>query len=113
MKGTLSLRGYRSPGSSQSSLEKQGHEEDRDLKKMRVFIVVSTFHPILGGAERQALEQGRSLRQRGLEATIVTFRHQRSWAAHDTLDGVPIIRVAGPLLGSRDKLPRILQKLLY
>ena len=83
------------------------------MKKTRVFIVVSTFHPILGGAERQALEQGRGLRQRGLEATIVTFRYNKSWAAHDTMDGVPIIRVAGLLLGSRDKLPRVLQKLLY
>src|SRR5215472_2313355 len=83
------------------------------MKKLHVCIVIATFHPILGGAESQALEQGRSLRQRGLEATIVTFRHHNSWAAHETMDGVPIIRVAGSLLGRRDKLPAVLQKLLY
>ena len=83
------------------------------MRNMRVFIVVATFYPLVGGAERQALEQGRSLRQKGLEATIVTFRHNKSWAAHDTIDGVPVIRIAGALLGGREKLPRVLQKLLY
>jgi glycosyltransferase involved in cell wall biosynthesis len=88
-------------------------EEYADMKNMRVFIVVATFHPLVGGAERQALEQGRSLCQGGLEATVVTFRHKRSWAVHDTVEGVPVIRVAGTLLGGRDKLPRVLQKFLY
>jgi glycosyltransferase involved in cell wall biosynthesis len=83
------------------------------MRKMHVFIVAATFHPIVGGAERQALEQGRSLRQRGLETTIVTFRHNKSWATHDMIDGVPIIRIAGPLLSGRENLPRVLQKLLY
>src|SRR5215469_8659346 len=87
--------------------------EKQENRNMHIFIVVATFHPIIGGAERQALEQGRSLRQRGLEATIVTFRHNKSWAAHDTIDGVPVIRIAGMLLGRRDKLPRVLQKFLY
>jgi glycosyltransferase involved in cell wall biosynthesis len=83
------------------------------MRNMRVFIVIATFYPLVGGAERQALEQGRSLRQRGLEATIVTFRHNKSWAAHDTIDGVPVIRIAGTLLDGRDKLPRVFQKLFY
>lgn len=88
-------------------------QEGRDMRNMHVFLVVATFHPLVGGAERQALGHGRSLRQRGLEATIVTFRHNKSWAIHDTVDGVPTIRVAGILLGGREKLPRVLQKLLY
>jgi glycosyltransferase involved in cell wall biosynthesis len=83
------------------------------MRNPRVFIVIATFLPIIGGAEKQALAQGRSLHQRGFEATIVTFHHNRSWAAHDMIDGVPVIRVAGTLLGDREKLPRILQKLLY
>jgi glycosyltransferase involved in cell wall biosynthesis len=83
------------------------------MENPRVLIAIATFHPIVGGAERQALAQGRSLRQKGLEATIITFRHSRSWAARDTMDGVPIIRIAGLFLGRREKLPRALQKLLY
>jgi glycosyltransferase involved in cell wall biosynthesis len=43
----------------------------------------------------------------------VTFRHSKSWAANDTIDGVPVIRVAGVFLGKRERLPRILQKALY
>ena len=83
------------------------------MRKPRVFIVIARFHPLVGGAERQALEQGRSLRQKGLEATVITFHHNKSWAARDTVDGVPVIRIAGTLLARRDKLPRVLQKLLY
>jgi glycosyltransferase involved in cell wall biosynthesis len=80
---------------------------------MRVFIVIATFHPLVGGAEKQAFQQCWNLRQRGLEATIVTFRHDKSWAAYDIIDGVPVIRIAGLLLGRREGLPRILQKVLY
>ena len=83
------------------------------MKDIRVLIVIATFHPIVGGAEKQALEQGRSLLERGLEATIVTFQHNKLWPVHETMEGVPIIRVAGGLLGERDKLPRVLQKMLY
>ena len=79
----------------------------------RILIAIATFHPIVGGAERQALAQGRSLCQRGLKATILTFRLSRSWAARDTMDGVPVIRIAGLFLGRREKLPRVFQKLLY
>jgi glycosyltransferase involved in cell wall biosynthesis len=83
------------------------------MRNTRVFIVIATFYPDVGGAERQALEQGRSLRQRGLEATVVTFRHEKSWAPRDTVEGVPVIRIGGRLLVGREKLPRALQKLLY
>ncbi len=83
------------------------------MRNTRIFIIVATFYPDVGGAERQALEQGRSLRQRGLEATIVTFRHEKSWTVRDTVDGVPVMRIAGTLLVGREKLPRVLQKLLY
>lgn len=79
----------------------------------RILIVIATLHPLVGGAERQALAHGRSLRQRGLEATIITFRHNRAWSARDTIDGVPVVRIAGPLLGGRENLPGVFQKLLY
>jgi glycosyltransferase involved in cell wall biosynthesis len=79
----------------------------------RVFIVITTFHPIVGGSETQALLQGRRLRQLGLEATILTFRHNKSWAEYDEIDGLPVMRVGGLLLGRRERLPRIFQKVLY
>lgn len=87
--------------------------EGKNMRNTRVFIVIATFYPSVGGAEKQALAQGRSLRQRGLDATIVTFRHDKSWARYDIIDGVPVIRIAGLFLGRRAGFPRILQKVLY
>lgn len=79
----------------------------------RIYIVISTFHPIVGGAEKQALMQGRSLRERGFAASVITFRHKWHWLAREVITGVPVIRVAGKLLGKRENLPRLYQKLLY
>jgi len=79
----------------------------------RIYIAIATFLPLVGGAEKQALAQARSLREKGYETTIITFHHDRTWLSRDVIEGVPIIRVAGALLGGREKLPRLLQKLLY
>jgi glycosyltransferase involved in cell wall biosynthesis len=79
----------------------------------RIYIVTATFLPSVGGAEKQAFAQSRSLRERGYETTIVTFRRKRIWPRHELIEGVPVIRVAGLLLEGREKLPRPLQKLLY
>lgn len=83
------------------------------MNNPRIYITIGTFHPVVGGAEKQALMQARSLRERGYAASIITFRHNKAWSAHETIEGVPIIRVAGMLLGRRGKLPRFLQKLVY
>jgi len=78
-----------------------------------IYIVTATFLPSVGGAEKQAFAQGRGLRERGYETTIVTFRHNRTWPQRELIEGVPVIRVAGAILGDRGKLPRPLQKLAY
>ena len=83
------------------------------MGNLRIYFAITTFHPLIGGAETQTLAQGRNLRERGYEATIVTFRYDRSWLSREEIEGVPVIRVAGTLLGGREKLPRLLQKLSY
>ena len=83
------------------------------MGKPRIYIAIATFYPVVGGAERQALLQARSLRERGYEATIVTFRHWKTCLCQETVEGVPTIRIAGMLLGDREKRPRVLQRLLY
>ena len=83
------------------------------LSRERIYIVIGTFHPIIGGAETLAIVQGRNLREKGFETTIVTFRFDNSWPEREEMDGVPIIRVAGTLLGGREKYPRPIQQLLY
>lgn len=83
------------------------------MNSPRVYIAIATFYPIPGGAETQALAQGRILRERGYVTTIITLRFDRAWLPCEVMEGVPVIRVAGALLGGREKLPRFFQKLLY
>ncbi|GAC1350447.1 MAG: N-acetyl-alpha-D-glucosaminyl L-malate synthase BshA [Ktedonobacteraceae bacterium] len=83
------------------------------MSDLRIYIAISTFHPLVGGAEKQALLQARSLRERGHRATIVTFHHEKRWLVREVIEGVPVMRVAGRLLGERKKLPRVLQRLVY
>lgn len=82
-------------------------------KKPRIYVVIGTFYPIVGGAEKQTFTQSRALREKGYAATVITFRHDNAWSPREVMDGVPIIRVAGTLLAGRGKLPRPLQKALY
>jgi glycosyltransferase involved in cell wall biosynthesis len=79
----------------------------------RIYIAIGTFHPLVGGAERQALLQGRALRARGYDATIVTLRHNRAWPKYDVVEGVPVVRIAGMVLGGREKLPTPVRRLAY
>jgi glycosyltransferase involved in cell wall biosynthesis len=83
------------------------------MSKPRVFIVVASFYPAVGGIQTQAFIQSQHLRERGYEATIITFRHHKAWLRRETLGGVPVIRVAGAFLEKRERLPRVLQRLWY
>src|SRR2546428_4525339 len=83
------------------------------MNNPRIYIVIATFLPAIGGAEKQAFAQALALRQRGHAATIVTFRHRHNWPRYEVLEGVPVIRVAGMFLRDRSKLPRLLQKVAY
>ncbi|GCE17402.1 glycosyltransferase family 4 protein [Dictyobacter kobayashii] len=81
--------------------------------KPRICIAITTFYPYVGGAETQTLAQCQRLIESGYQAQVVTFRHKHTWPLTDTLKGVPVKRIAGSLLGKRDKLPRMVQRLLY
>lgn len=83
------------------------------MTKPRIFIIIGTFHPQVGGAERQALLQGRELRARGYDVSVMTLRHNRAWPRHEVVEGVPVTRTAGAVLGGREKLPSPLRKLAY
>lgn len=83
------------------------------MNQPHVYIAITTFHPLVGGAETQAIAQARTLRERGLSTTVITFHHDKKWARREQIDGIPVIRVAGSLLGERTNLPRKLQQMLY
>ncbi len=82
-------------------------------QRKAILIVIGTFYPLSGGAEKQALQQCLTLRQRGFETAVVTFRHDNEWPAYEEIKGVPVTRVAGPLLGRRGKLPGSIRSALY
>lgn len=83
------------------------------MNNRRVLIVISTFFPLVGGAETQTFAQAQHLLARGYEPTIITFRHKKDWLPRETFGSVPVIRVAGRLLGSRERFPRLLQRFAY
>ena len=83
------------------------------MSNPRIYFAIPTFHPLVGGVETQTLAQARNLRERGYAATVITFRHNKTWVPGEVIQGVPVIRVAGALLGGREKLPRPIQRLLY
>jgi glycosyltransferase involved in cell wall biosynthesis len=83
------------------------------VSKPRIYVAITTFSPLVGGAETQTHAQCKLLRERGYEATIVTFRHNNAWKPNEVIGGVPVMRIAGLVLGNREKLPKLIQKFLY
>ena len=81
--------------------------------KPRIYVAISTFYPLVGGAETQTLAQCQRLIETGYPTRVVTFHHKHIWTPYARVKDVPIQRVAGKLLGKREKLPRILQRALY
>jgi glycosyltransferase involved in cell wall biosynthesis len=88
-------------------------EGDHQVTKPRIYLAIATFHPQVGGAEKQALLQGRALRSKGYDATVITLRHHRAWPPNDVVEGVPVARVGGALLGDRQRLPTPLRRVAY
>ncbi len=83
------------------------------VKKPRIYLVIATFYPQVGGAERQALLQCRALRAQGYDTTVITLRHERAWPRREVIDGAPVERVSGAILGNRQRLSAPLRKLAY
>lgn len=83
------------------------------MSKPRIYLVIDTFLPLVGGAEKQAFLQGKYLREQGFAATIITMRYERNWPSSECLDGVPVLRIAGKILSWRAHAPGILRRFCY
>ncbi len=59
---------------------------------MNVCMLMNRFYPIVSGAEQQAQRLSRSLRERGINAFVVTCRY-RDLARHETIDTIPVHRI--------------------
>lgn len=66
---------------------------------MRVTMVITSFHPVVGGAERQLAQLAQRMQAQGHAVTVVTRRHP-GLARRDRIDGAAIHRV-GPGRGPR------------
>jgi len=60
-----------------------------------VLMVSQTFHPVIGGSEKQAFEISRALVRRGVRVTVLT-RRPRGLPAEETADGMLIKRLSCP-----------------
>ncbi len=62
---------------------------------VRLVLLTTYYHPVIGGVETHARQIAAALRQRGLDVTVVTRRLEDSMPQPPRLDDVPIERV-GP-----------------
>ncbi len=60
---------------------------------MRVTMVITSYHPIVGGAERQLAQLARLMLAGGNAVTVVT-RHHRGLPLRETIEGVEVVRIA-------------------
>ncbi len=81
--------------------------------KPRVYIAISTFYPVVGGAELQALLQARMLHSHGYPVTVLTFRQKFTWPPYEVMDGVPVLRVAGRILSGRERRSPFMKSFCY
>lgn len=63
---------------------------------MRILMVATYFHPIVGGAERQAFALAKALLRRGHSVCFATCRFP-GLAAFEIVEGIPIHRVIRPV----------------
>jgi hypothetical protein len=72
----------------------------RGKRPPRVGILTETYHPVVGGGERQAQALARYLVANGLGAIVVARRSSIDLARTETIDGIRVHRIppsgAGP-----------------
>lgn len=59
---------------------------------MRVTMVITSYHPIIGGAERQLAQLARRFAAGGHAVTVVT-RHHPGLMRRETIEGVEVVRI--------------------
>lgn len=78
---------------------------------MKVAFVIQTFHPVVGGSERQLLALLPELMSRGVEPCVIT-RGLAGKAKAETLDGIPVFRCGSTRYGALGSLFFLLEALV-
>lgn len=87
----------------------------QDGREPGVALVISSFHPRVGGGETHARILGRELVRLGVPVTVFTRAHDSALPRSDAVDGVPVVRVGPsghPRLGKYLMLLPVLAALL-
>lgn len=63
------------------------------VNKPRICLLTETYHPLVGGGERQARTLAEGLMQQGWQVLVVTRRHDAALPDRESIGGVPVYRV--------------------
>ncbi|NDW01723.1 glycosyltransferase family 4 protein [Salipiger sp. PrR002] len=80
-------------GSSSSLPQKPGLAEPAAGQSLRICMIISSYHPIVGGAEKQVAQLAGLMTAQGHKVYILTRRYP-GLAASETIDGVEVRRIA-------------------
>jgi len=61
--------------------------------KIRVKMLTGMFHPVIGGAERQALLLGKALMEKEVEVSVVTTCHLNFLPKYESIEGLSVTRI--------------------
>jgi glycosyltransferase involved in cell wall biosynthesis len=64
-------------------------------QKIRVVMIITAYHPIVGGAERQLGALAPRMLKMGLDIHIITRRY-KGLASFEVVDGIPVHRISSP-----------------
>ncbi len=84
------------PGSGRRTffaIRKQTRSQRSISSSPRVCLLISSFHPVVGGGETHARLLCAELRRRGIDVFVVTRRRIRTTAACEVIDDIPVHRV--------------------
>jgi glycosyltransferase involved in cell wall biosynthesis len=64
-------------------------------KRVRIVMVITAYHPIVGGAERQLGNLAPRMQKQGLDVHVITRRY-KGLSPYEIVDGVPVHRMPCP-----------------
>ena len=68
-----------------------------------VVMIIQTFYPFIGGAEKQCLQLSKTLKERGVRVQVLT-EHWKGFAAYEEIEGIPVRRLGGDETGYGEAL---------
>jgi glycosyltransferase involved in cell wall biosynthesis len=77
----------------------------QDTGQPRVCMLIESYAPVVGGMEAQARSLAAALKALGHPVFVITRRPDKALKAHDTIDGISVIRVRPVGVNSRLRWP--------